>query len=123
MFIFSTDKDFTKRKNYRGRNGFVSFMRKGGKPRGIVNISQKLLWQTPLSTYAKVGIDKENNEMIICFTHDGNLKVVTSPSLTHIVLHELFIYAGYDESEIPVGRFTADIDKHGYIHVYLNKPL
>lgn len=124
--IFSTDELFNKRRKiikYSRPKYFVCFMRKGGKPSGIINISQGLMEKTTLSKKVILGYDNEANELVLIQSEKGNITITRAVCCTHASIGKFLEYAGFEEENFPVGRYKATVDENGYIRVNLNCPL
>ena len=140
-FIYSTDKDVQMRistmckrgaKRRKSKVDYVSFVgcgRSTGKTTGKMNICANLSKRLALPTKSRVVLayDKENNEIAIIPTFGGNFDCYNAGakgSETRTITALKFLLAvGFDRENLPYGRYEAQINDDGNIHVYLNKPL
>lgn len=126
--IFSTDEMFVNQRRTRRYNRpkyFVCFMKRRGKPSGMINISQGLMEKTTLSKKVILGYDKEANELVLMQSEKGNITITNSKrmSCTHASIGRFLEYAGFEAENFPVGIYKATVDEKGYIRVNLNCPL
>lgn len=136
-FIFSTDKSYldfiakpkTKR---RKQTCFAAFMRSAENAEsnystGIVRLSGDISVKSGMLRKAIVGYDKELNEIIIIPTLSGNINVTKTDSTRtnygNLALRKFLLSQGFTRNNLPKGRFKADVDSEGNVHIYLNIPL
>lgn len=135
-FVYSTDSSYTDYLNHKTPRAkldklFVTFQRNArteNNATGQANISAGLASLTTMQPKAVVGLDKEANEIVIIPTAVGNISVIKLKSgfFTYygsIALNKFLRSQGIEKKDFPKGRFAADVDDEGNIHIYLNRPL
>lgn len=133
-FIYSTDEIVAKRMYNTGVSKkskiseFVNFgwYRETKQPNGYMTICSRLAVKACISDKAILGYDPETNELIIIpAIIGGNMDVTgVKNSNTRYIAGLKFLRAiGFTDQNLPLGRYEANIDNDGYIHVYLNRRL
>lgn len=136
-FVYSTDSSYTefikKRVIHKQReNMFALFTRSAtseNNSTGQLNISAAVARKANTLKTAIVGYDKDKRELIIIPSIVGNITVskmssgYTGDFYGSLALLRFLLSQGFERKDIPKGRFAADVDDEGNIHIYLDRPL
>lgn len=134
-FIYSTDASVAKtmyrigkeRKRSKVRT-FVNFgwNAKTKKPNGYITICARLVTETCLADKAIMGYNKESNELVIIPSiTQGNIDVlkILNCNTRYISGRKFLLAVGFNDSNMPLGRYEAIAEKDGMIYVYLDRRL
>ena len=139
-FVYSTDEDVKKwieamktrrASKYQSKRipEFVAFHaneRSKRKLSGKMHICSRLARKAILGNRVVLAYSKENNELMIIPSIVGNFNccaAIAGSDAVHISALKFLLAVGFTRENLPHGRYEAQIEDDGNIHVYLNKPL
>lgn len=141
-FVYSNDdgmQDLIWRMRYGGRSGareskkvreFVAFHGKSSRrsvhASGKMQICSRLAAKMSTQENVILAYAAENNELMVIPSKHGNMKcarVVDGSQARYVMVLPFLLAVGFNRDNIPCGRYEANCDELGNIHVYLEKPL